>query len=90
MEIISNNNARPLLSKRELPDDIQLDFDWADDSDLFFPYRGAWYALSDFTRCSEPLRTLGWEGCLGDTYFSGVLIRFIDDGDSVVVGRFYC
>lgn len=89
MQIISNNSARPLLSKCELPADVQADFDWASDCEAFFQYKGAWYALSDFTRTTDSLFTLGWEGSLGDTYFSGVLIRLVDDCDSVIVGRYY-
>ena len=87
MRIITNGQARPIVSRFEVPADILArEFDWTDPEDpgSFFKYRGVWHELGEFTRAPESLA--GWDGFHGDSYFSGVVIRLADDGDSVVCG----
>lgn len=69
-------------------------------------YRGVWYDVRDTQRLttSNALARFGfdwhvmedhpfakWDAIINDTFFSGVLFRFVetDDGDSVVCGRYY-
>ena len=32
----------------------------------------------------------GWDGVLTDTFFSGILVRYVEDFERVIVARFYC
>ena len=54
----------------------------------FFRYRGWLYSLDEFMRTDDggELRIAGWDGSMADTYFSGVVIRLLDDGERVIVG----
>jgi hypothetical protein len=60
----------------------------------FVRYRGQLYDIGDFQYegglakgSSHPFA--GWDGFISDSFFSGILIRFVDD-DHVVMGTFYC
>jgi len=89
LQIKSNGQARPIVSRFEVPDSILAsEFDWTDpeDSGWFFKYRGVWYSLEDFTHAPESLS--GWDAYHSETYFSGVVIRLTDDGESVVCGTY--
>lgn len=72
--------------------------DAGEDSATFVRYLGHLYYLGDFTahygisrKARLPDAFSGWDGYLSDSYFSGVLIRFPnpDDGDTVIMGRFF-
>ncbi len=98
LNITTNNAPRDLLCLWDFTETeqrrIRSDFDWMDSGDLegscgFFRYRSSVYHLSDFLRVDGAAELQGWDGYSSDSYFSGVLIRLQDDGDSVVVGR-YC
>jgi hypothetical protein len=64
-------------------------------------YRGSLYPLSDFSAswgmsrdAGLPAEFAGWDGYLSDTYFSGVVVRYVREGDRIdtdriVVGRFF-
>ena len=89
MRIRSNGHARPIVSRFEVPASILAsEFDWTDPEDpgSFFKYRGVWRELGEFTLAPDSLA--GWDGYHGDTYFSGTVIRVVDDGDSVVCGTY--
>ena len=91
MEIITNNQPRFLKYRYEVPNKIlETDFDWCDEDNGFFQYKGEWYHISEFMRINAHDASLrAWDGYANDTYFSGVLIRLSDDGESVICGRFY-
>lgn len=59
--------------------------------DGFIHYRRRWYHLSDFMVPSNgsPLKSLGWQGYLNDTYFSGVAIEVSRDGEQYRIATFY-
>ena len=90
MEIITNNVPREMIPFECLPKKVQEQvaedyinapyFDWV-------KYKGWWYCLEDFMR-SDSLK--GWDGILNDTYFSGILVRLVDNGERVIFGRYYC
>lgn len=71
-----------------MPEKLRSDFDYLDDlvSHEFFVYRGQWYDICEFMRVSEELKP--WHGYAADSYFSGTLIKLVDD--QIIVGRYYC
>lgn len=88
MKIITNNIPRNLKYGYEMPEKLRSDFDYLDDlvSHEFFVYRGQWYDICEFMRVSEELKP--WHGYAADSYFSGTLIKLVDD--QIIVGRYYC
>ena len=98
MNIVTNNHARMLLMWAELPEGIgESEFDYVDDADRyeprFFNYRGAWYDAFEFEYisdqpCYAPLRGK-WTAVQSDSYFSGVVIRWHREFESVIVGRYF-
>lgn len=84
--IRTNHQARPVLSWHDLTPVERSEFDYrsADDGASYARYRGAVYDLSDFP-CAPP-SLAPWEGALADSAFSAVLCRFVDGGESVVMG----
>jgi len=96
MNIRTNNIPRDVIYDHELTRDERRDFDYLDwtamdngqDSASFFRFRGELYDLSTFTRV-EPggeLDALGWQGVSADSMSSGTLVKFVEDGERVVVG----
>lgn len=70
----------------------------------FFQYRGAWYDVNEFQRIqvrgtagfnphaytAEPDSALAkWHAIQTDSYFSGVVVKLVNNGESVVVGSVY-
>lgn len=98
MQIITNNQYRPLLEWYELTDKEQADFtyDGAEEGS-YFKYKGDIHALADYpvfgSAWIAPLEPdspfLGWDAAAHDTYFSGTCIKVSDCGEAVVVGT-YC
>ena len=98
MNVITNNKPRALLTWTELPEGIgESEFDYVDDADRyeprFFKYRGAWYDAFEFEYisdqpCYAPFRGK-WDGVQTDSFFSGIVLRWFDEFNSVIVGRYY-
>src|SRR5262245_31429871 len=99
MDITTNNVPRDILEAYDLTADERADFDYLDwraleageDSASFFRYRGQVYDLGEFMRWdnpSSPTRA-GWDGYRSDSFFSGLVVRYCDDHERIVVGR-YC
>lgn len=92
--IKTNNQPRELLSWFDLTEAEQKEFDYYDNPEEetgtdFFRYRGQVYTLSDFMRLDDLEHFPNWHGHKGQSYFSGLLVRLIDSGDGVIVGRYY-
>jgi len=94
--IKTNNQPRNLCCLADFSpkqqDKIRADFDWLagiDEDNCFFSYRGAVHHLLEFTRLNAaPHEDLhGWHGMAADSYFSGTLIKILDDGQ-LIVGRY--
>lgn len=83
MKIITNNQIRPILHWYHLTDKEREQLDTGLEEKSFFRYKREVYCLGDFTYTN----TQGWHGVLPETFYSGMLIKFIDDG--VIVGRCY-
>ena len=90
LTIKTNNQFRELLYWHELTEKEQTEFDYdgAEDS-TFFRYKGYTYTLCDFMRVEREGPFKGWDGILSDSFFSGVLVKFSDDGDAVKVATYY-
>ena len=105
MNITTNNKMRPILYWHDLTAVEQNEFDWVtgdiQNSVRFVRYKGDVYPLEEFM----PLRTkstdlangldrepelANWQCSRSDSYFSGLLIRYDEDGENVVVGRYTC
>jgi hypothetical protein len=90
MTIKTNNIPRDVLAWFDLTRDERANFAHyrgEDDGAAYVRY-GAWvYDLSDTPRAPSDLSP--WDGMAAETYFSGVLFRFVDDGERVVCGRYY-
>ena len=98
LTITTNSVPRNIIYGYELPESVRPDFDYIDAEDFdghaFIQYKGRYYDLSDFMRI-EPHNSFNcitefqnWSGYQGESYFSGVLIKWVDD-ERVIVGRYY-
>jgi hypothetical protein len=99
LTIVSNKHWRFIEYGYELRDyeKQRKEFDFLDDESFdvssFVWYKGVYHYLGDFLRapisCGKPVFP-GWEGYESDSYFSGNVINFSDDGESVQIGWYYC
>ncbi len=86
MRIRTNNVPQDLISWQELTEAERKELDWVVNPEEtgydFFRYRGEVYALATFIRLDKlavdsPLK--GWEGQAGDSYTSGMLVKYAKD-----------
>lgn len=63
--------------------------DWSEEEEECFSYRGEVYFLSEFVRVhanpwvvNPPAWLCAWDGYHGDSFFSGILVRYQKDIDS--------
>lgn len=89
LTIITNHHVRPVLYWHDLTEREQSNlcqYDNIQDS-LFCRYKGRVYDL-----LGEFLATnhfgIEWDYYMGDSYFSGVLYKWADDNDFVIVGTY--
>jgi hypothetical protein len=102
--IITNHHPRDIIDAWELSPAERTQFeylDWeaigrGDDSASFFRYRGDLFDLGEFSSFwglnrdgGLPAEFAGWDGYISDTYFSGIVVRYVaPEYDAVVVARF--
>jgi len=92
MQIITNGVPRYTVDGYDLTAKERAEFDYMPDIDsgLFFRYRGNVYDIGEFMRVDTNESHLeNWHGYSSDSMFSGVLIRLVDNGESVIVARYY-
>lgn len=99
LTIITNNVPRDVLEGYELTPAERDEFDYIDwsavergeDSCSFFRYKGDLYDLGEFERWDNPASPTrqGWDGIQPDSFFSGVLVRYCDNFERIIVGRYY-
>lgn len=92
LTIRTNNIPRMLKYGYEIPDKIKSDFDYIPEDDFplhdFFVYKGQWYDLGEFLRIPDNSDFAGWDGYSANSYFSGILVKIVDD-DSIIVGQYF-
>ena len=94
VKISTNNQPRELLAFHELPEPIrQTEFDYVtgeieQHTPRFFQYRDWWYDSHEFLTCLSTLNLSDWHGYQPDSFFSGVVIRFTEDYEQVIVGTY--
>ena len=88
MKITTDHKWKPFTCFGDIPKKDQKDhvgnYNCDDPSELsFIIYHGSVYSIDDFLWIPEnsSLATLGYHGYLGESYFSGVLIKLSDCGD---------
>ena len=93
--VTTNNVPRPVIDGWQLTPAERAEFDYIDwdaveagnDSASFFRYRGQLYDLNDGFEIHVPAGTPGkWDGFQSDSFFSGIVIRYCEDYEYVVVG----
>jgi hypothetical protein len=97
VKITTNNVPRPIIDASQLSMSAKAEFyylDWpaikeGNDSASFFRYKGQLYDLGEFQRTTEtqiPIKD--WAGYFADSFFSGLLVKYVDD-ESIIVGTYY-
>jgi hypothetical protein len=87
--IHTNNVPRSLISKWELSEKEQREFDYVSEENgasCFFRYRGQVYYLGNFMRVNAPIFK-GWDGVAHNSMCT--CVRYTKDYESIVVGTFY-
>ena len=96
--VITNNVPRDIVDAWELSADERSEFDYfdwkkvesGDESASFVRYKGELLDLGEFMVWDNPSSPLGdWHGFRSDTFFSGTLVRYVEDFDRIIVGRYY-
>ena len=97
MEIITNNQPRLILWSWDLSDKELAEFDYMDDEEKefaqFFRYKGVVYDFGEFSavRNNTVFGELSqWHGYRSDSFFSGLVVKYTDDCESIIVGRYCC
>lgn len=97
LTVICNNVPRDVVEAWELSEVERKEFDYLDwealeqgsDSASFFRYRGTVYDLGEFERVSGDTFGYVFDGFQSDTFFSGTVIRYVENCERVIVGRYY-
>ena len=86
MKIITNNQPRLLLYGYELTEKQRQDFDYLDDIDgnNFVKYKGFIYDVSEFISTYNMDSLKDWDGYSSDSFFSGILIKYIDSDTAIM------
>ena len=94
MEIITNNAPRQILYQWDLTPVEREEFDYLknDEDGNFVRYKGETYDLGEFMTTQgltefNPLKK--WDGYHSDSFFSGIVVKYTEDNDYVIMGRFY-
>lgn len=102
MKIITNNVPRDVVYGYELTqhEEVKKEFDYIDwkaieegndGSTSFVRYKGEWIHLDDleYSSTPQPEFMVGWDAYRSDTFFSGILVKFCEDSEQVIMGRYY-
>ena len=101
MKIKCNNKPRQFIYGYELTNKEKKEFDYIAPDELnshaFVRYKGNVYDVSEFMRVDKYVAVIpqhdggeNWHGYTSDSFFSGVLVRFLDDGESVIIATYSC
>jgi hypothetical protein len=101
MRIITNHVPRDVIDAWELTPAERAEFDYLDwpaiergeDSASFFRYKGELHNLSEFSADYGITRGAGlpealskWDGYRSDSFFSALVVRYVENYERVVVG----
>ena len=103
MQIKTNNIPRRIIYPWELSTKERKQFDYinweAFDSEtlevdnLFVRYKGRLYDLTELSAVTEGMQNAGgfsgWDAFVSESFFSGVVFRYLPDLEYAVVGSFY-
>jgi hypothetical protein len=97
MTIKTNRHHYPILNWVDLSPEEQSNFDYLNSEDRqaeaeFFRYRGNVYDLGEFIHPQSfncETEFLKWDGYQSDSFFSGILIKFVDGFESVIVATYF-
>jgi hypothetical protein len=100
VEIKTDNKPREIIQAYELSEKDRKNFDYLDwaaiehgqGSAEFIRYKGELYDLGDVEIAAEPFRAQGWQYMVTQTFFSGVLFKWVQEDNydwMVVCGRYY-
>lgn len=82
--IKTNHQWRNFEYRHNVPSKVLREqFDWLEDPDGYFRYRGYWYHLSEF-EYTEIIP--GFSGIKMDSFYSGVVIKLSRDCEQYKVG----
>lgn len=94
--VITNHVPRDVIEAHELTAAERADFDYlnwdaidrGEDSAQLVRYRGELYDLGEFTVWDNPASPTRekWDGFLSDSFFSGLVVRYVEDCERVIVG----
>ena len=97
---ITGRQEHEIIDACQLTPDERAEFDYLDwpaiddgrDGATFFRRDGDLYDLGNFMRTSPGSTEyrLGWHGCRGDSFFSGILVHISDDGETVLSALELC
>ena len=88
-KIITDHKWKQLKYGYEVPASVLEDCDHLEDDekmDGWIYYRSRWYHVSDFIMFYP--NYFGYDGYLSDSFFSGVLIKLDDDGESCKIATY--
>ncbi len=96
MTIKTNNVPRDVVEAHELTEAERAEFDYLDwpaiedgrGSASFFRYKGEVYDLGEFEVWDNPASPTrqNWDGFRSDSFFSAIVVRYVEDYERVVVG----
>lgn len=93
MKIVTNNKPRDIVSFFELKNKHQKEmletFGEQAESFNFFLYKGEVYCLNDFCVVDKSGQLNKWDAALGTLYFTAVVIKLTNCGESIIVGVAY-
>jgi hypothetical protein len=92
VKITTDHKPREIIDAAQLTEAERAEFDYLNwraidagtDSASFFRYKGAVYDLGCFMRAPESLRP--WDGYTSDSAFSGLVVRYANDNEDIIVG----
>jgi hypothetical protein len=100
LKVITDNKPRDVLYWWELTDKERAEFDYLDTEERqseasFVRYKGWVYHLGDFERLPdhapktpeyETMRK--WDGYQSDSFYSGVLVKYVEDFERVIMATY--
>ena len=96
LTIRTNNHHYELfsLAEADMSDKQRCDFDYIEREESYslrlFKYRGTWYDTGDMMYVTDMAPTLmqRYNGYQGDSFFSGVLVRYTNNFETVQVATY--